>query len=101
MGARCRLESYQGPSLAQRQAKTVRIATALRIGDLLSGQGMTHTLGGLRSFSDAMHHWGLRLGNRDFVIELDSSPHFNATGFLLRHAPSAPVPRAAAPGPAV
>ena len=51
-------------------------------GTYVSEQGMTHTLGDLRSFTDVMRDLGLRPGIRDIVIEPDPSPPFDATDFL-------------------
>lgn len=51
-------------------------------GTYVSEQGMTHTLGDLRSFTDVMRDLGLRPGIRDIVIEPDPSPPLNATDFL-------------------
>ncbi|MFD4957780.1 GntR family transcriptional regulator [Microbacterium sp. NPDC058389] len=51
-------------------------------GTYVSEQGMTHTLGDLRSFTEVMRDLGLRPGIRDISIELDPSPPLNAIDFL-------------------
>lgn len=51
-------------------------------GTYVSEQGMTHTLGDLRSFTDLMRDLGLKPGIRDIAIHPDPSPPLNATDFL-------------------
>lgn len=51
-------------------------------GTFVNEQGMTHTLGDLRSFTQVMSDLGLKPGIRDIVIEHDPNPPLNAVDFL-------------------